>query len=164
MTASQARRHVGLLGPGLARRGRRPRDHRVPHREARRARAKNAAPDESELEEHLVVGLLRDERAGRRPGSSAVGWSGKRARASGMYRAYSSGGSSPYQPGAEDRVVEEDAAADVDVDQPLAPARRVLARACSGWWPEPGLEKAELAAAKRHSPGCHRCADSTARL
>ena len=51
--------------------------------------------------------------------------------------------------GAEERVVEEDAAADVDVDQPLAPARGVLPgvlRLSRG--AERTLEEAELAAAE----------------
>ena len=57
-------------------------------------------------------------------------------------------------PGAEQRAVEKDAAADVRVDQALAPARRVLARALR-LGAEPLLEEAELAAAERERPRRH---------
>ena len=69
-----------------------------------------------------------------------------------MKRTYSSGGSSPVPAGADDRVVEEDAAADVRVDQPLVPARGVPERiVLSLADPDRAEERAQVARAKSQS-------------
>ena len=81
--------------------------------------------DEAELEEHLVVGLLRDEvsSVGREVVGRLVGEALARVRQ--VLRDTPAGAARPASR-CRGRAVEEDAAADVGVDQPLAPAGRVL--------------------------------------
>ena len=59
MPASQPAATYRLLAPRLARRGRRPRSASRAASNATRDEERSA--DQAELEQHLVVGLLRDE-------------------------------------------------------------------------------------------------------
>ena len=113
--------------------------------------ASTRGADEAELEEHLVVGLLRDEDAvrGREVVRRLVGEPLARVGevADELLR-----WQQPVPAGAEDRLVEEDAASDVGEDQALAPARGVLPGMLRRR-PEPRLEKAEIASSERDRAG-----------
>ena len=83
--ATRARRPAGRPASGSRAAGGSP-PRRATHRERRAARAEHGS-DEPELEEHLVVGLLRDERRRRLAGSSgAAGPRSARVRPAGSAR------------------------------------------------------------------------------